>query len=173
MIDIKIIEDAYERIRPYLTPTRLEKSLNLSSEDSSVYMKLENEQPLVKAFKIRGVLSKLTSLTEEEIEKTEISAISSGNHGVSLAYCAKKMGINRTTLSLLENGKQIPNLENLTCFCNLAKKTTDEYFSEVTRDSLVYLMGSLEEADRIKVEEAMEKIRIKEKYRLLAKRSTV
>lgn len=86
---------------------------------------------------------------------------------------AKKMGINRTTLSLLENGKQIPTLENLTCFCNLAKKTTDEYFSEVTRDSLVYLMGSLEEADRIKVEEAMEKIRIKEKYRLLAKRSTV
>ncbi len=87
------------------------------------------------------------------------------------AAFAQKLGVNRATLSLLENGKQLPTLEMLNRFCNLFQKTTDEYFSETTRDSLVYLMGSLEETDRKKVEEAMERICIKEKYRLLAKRS--
>ena len=62
---------------------------------------------------------------------------------------AEKLGINRSTLSLLENGKQIP-----------------------TKDSLVYLMGSLDEADKVKIEEMSERIRIKEKYERLAKRSS-
>jgi len=83
---------------------------------------------------------------------------------------AKKLEINRSTLSLLENGKQIPTIDILSRICNLTGKNIDEYFVESTTDALVYLMGSLDESDKAKIEEMAERIRIKEKYELLAKR---
>ncbi len=85
---------------------------------------------------------------------------------------AEKLGINRSTLSLLENGRQMPTIDILSRFCDLAEKNTDEYFVESTSDALVYLMGSLDESDKVKIEEMAERIRIKEKYELLAKRGT-
>lgn len=83
---------------------------------------------------------------------------------------AVKLGINRSTLSLLENGKQMPTINILKRICDLSGKSVAEYFTESNRDSLVYLMGSLEETDKDKIEEMAERIRIKEKYELLAKR---
>ncbi|BDF20917.1 hypothetical protein CE91St60_25000 [[Clostridium] scindens] len=86
---------------------------------------------------------------------------------------AEKLGINRSTLSLLENGKQTPALELFNKVCNLVPKSTEEYFKETTEeDSLVYLKGSLEDADKVKIEEMAERIRIKEKYEYLEKRSS-
>lgn len=85
---------------------------------------------------------------------------------------AQKLDINRSTLSLLENGKQMPTLDILVRICNLSGKNTDDYFLELTTDALVYLMGSLEESDKTKIEEMAERIRIKEKYELLAKRGS-
>ena len=46
----------------------------------------------------------------------------------------------------------------------------DSYFVEPTTDTLVYLMNSLEEPDKQKIEEMAERIKIKEKYEMLAKR---
>lgn len=85
---------------------------------------------------------------------------------------AQKLDIKRPTLSLLENGKQMPTIDILSRFCSLSGNNTDEYFVESTTDALVYLMGSLEESDKVKVEEMAERIRIKEKYELLAKRGS-
>lgn len=85
---------------------------------------------------------------------------------------AQKIGIKRPTLSLLENGKQTPTIDILSKICDLSGKSTEEYFVESSFDSLVYLMGSLEEADKLKIEEMAERIRIKEKYELLAKRGS-
>lgn len=86
---------------------------------------------------------------------------------------AEKLGINRSTLSLLENGKQTPALELFNKVCNLVPKSTEEYFKETAEeDSLVYLKGSLEDADKVKIEEMAERIRIKEKYEYLEKRSS-
>ena len=67
MINIKDIEAAYERIEKYVWRTRLEKSLYLSDKDTEAYMKLECEQPIVKNFKLRGVLGKLTLLTDQQL----------------------------------------------------------------------------------------------------------
>lgn len=83
---------------------------------------------------------------------------------------AKKLEIKRPTLSLLENGKQIPTIDLLSKICGMSGASADEYFIESTTDALVYLMGSLEESDKVKIEEMAERIRIKEKYELLAKR---
>jgi DNA-binding XRE family transcriptional regulator len=85
---------------------------------------------------------------------------------------AKKLDIKRPTLSLLENGKQMPTIDILNKLCNLSGNSTDDYFVDSTTDALVYLMGSLEECDKIKIEEMAERIRIKEKYELLAKRGS-
>ena len=90
----------------------------------------------------------------------------------SQAAFAQKFDMNRSTLSLLENGKQIPTIDMLSRFCDLAGRSTEEYFVDSMTDALVYLMGSLEESDKVKVEEMMERIRIKEKYELLAKRGS-
>ena len=86
MVPVEKIESAYKRISKFLKPTRLEKSFHLSSKESPVYIKFENEQPYVKAFKIRAVLAKLTSLTIDELKNGKVAAISSGNQGVALAY---------------------------------------------------------------------------------------
>lgn len=85
---------------------------------------------------------------------------------------AQKLGINRSTLSLYENGRQMPTIDILSRFCNLSGNKADEYFTESTTDALVYLMGSLDEADKAKIENMAERIRIKEKYELLAKRGS-
>lgn len=66
----------------------------------------------------------------------------------------------------------MPTIEILSCICNLSGKSTDEYFVESTTDALVYFMGSLDESDKTKIEEMAERIRIKEKYELLAKRGS-
>lgn len=88
----------------------------------------------------------------------------------SQATFAQKLDIKRPTLSLLENGKQVPKIDILSRICNLSGKNTDEYFVESTTDALVYLMGSLDEFDKVKIQEMAERIRIKEKYELLARR---
>lgn len=83
---------------------------------------------------------------------------------------AKKLEIEGSKLLLLENGEQLPNLDILSRICSLSGGNTEEYFVDSTTDSLVYLMGSLNESDKIKIEEMVERIRIKEKYELLGKR---
>lgn len=110
----------------------------------------------MKEFNVERFCQDLTSLRGKEAQQT----------------FAKKLEINRSSLSLLENGKQMPTIDILNKVCNLSGKSTDEYFIETTRDSLVYLMGSLDEADKHKIEEMAERIRITEKYELLAKRSS-
>lgn len=61
--------------------------------------------------------------------------------------------------------------------CEMKKKDSqvvdfdiDGCFVEPTTDTLVYLMNSLEEPDKQKIKEMAERIRIKEKYEMLAKR---
>lgn len=85
---------------------------------------------------------------------------------------AQKLDIKRPTLSLLENGKQVPTIDLLSKICSLTGEKADDYFVESTTDALVYLMGSLEESDKLKIEEMAERIRIKEKYEMLAKRGS-
>lgn len=114
MIDIKHIEAAYERIEKYVMRTRLEKSMHLSEGDTEAYMKLECEQPIVKNFKLRGVLGKLTLLTEEQL-KNGYGTISSGNQGVSVSYASQLLGLDRPYIVVPENTPK-PKLEKMEKF---------------------------------------------------------
>ena len=85
---------------------------------------------------------------------------------------AKKINIKRPTLSLLENGKQVPTIDLLSKICSLSGASADDYFVESKKGALVYLMGSLEESDKLKIEDMLERIKVMEKYEMLAKRGS-
>jgi threonine dehydratase len=90
------IEAAARRISKYIYKTPLEKSLYLSNLDQEVFLKLENQQ-VGKSFKIRGAVNKLSQLTETAREKG-VATISSGNHGIAVAYASEKMGISNVKI---------------------------------------------------------------------------
>ena len=114
MLTYKDVQLAYERIKEHVSQTSLEKSFRLSDEDSEVFMKLENQQPIVKSYKIRGAMSKVTSLTDEEA-KRGVTAISSGNHGAALAYTAYKLGIYQAEIFVPKN-TPFPKVEKMSRF---------------------------------------------------------
>ena len=73
------IKEARENIKDVVTKTPLLYSNVFSkSSNNDVYMKCENLQ-LTGAYKIRGALNKIISLTEEEKSKGVICS-SAGNH---------------------------------------------------------------------------------------------
>lgn len=91
MLDYKMIRESYERIKDIIYKTPHNKSIYLSNDEKNVFLKLESLQ-YPKSFKIRGALSKMTLLTDEEKEKGVI-AISSGNHGAAVSYASTLLGI--------------------------------------------------------------------------------
>ena len=94
------IRQAAEALRPLLPPTPLVQSYYLGGEEQKFYFKLESLQH-TKSFKIRGALNKMLSLTEEERQRG-VAAISSGNHGISVAYGAQLLGIGRAEIVVPE-----------------------------------------------------------------------
>ncbi|RVU54993.1 threonine ammonia-lyase [Anaerosphaera multitolerans] len=100
-LNLKMIEEAKFRIENYTNKTPLIQSIYLSSENQNVFFKLETVQE-IKAFKIRGALNKMFSLNEIET-KSGVATISSGNHGASVAYGAKLLGIERAVIIVPKN----------------------------------------------------------------------
>ncbi|MEG0960747.1 MAG: pyridoxal-phosphate dependent enzyme, partial [Erysipelotrichaceae bacterium] len=90
------VELAYNRIKPYIYKTPLEKSIYLSTKDKQCFFKLENNQT-IKAFKIRGALNKMLSMSEAEKE-LGVSTVSSGNHGIAVSYAANMLGIKKAVI---------------------------------------------------------------------------
>ena len=83
---------ARERIAPHLSPTPL-YAWPLLSElvGTEIWVKHENHQP-VGAFKVRGGVNLVSQLSEDERRRGLISA-STGNHGQSIAFAAKRFGV--------------------------------------------------------------------------------
>lgn len=78
------IQAAYQRIRPWVRETPLERS-------GTVYLKLEHLQQ-TGSFKFRGASNKIAMLTPEQAARGVIAA-SNGNHGLGVAAAAQMRGI--------------------------------------------------------------------------------
>ena len=95
MISIADIQQAAERIAPYVRTTPL---IRLEALDEhlgcQVYAKLENLQ-VTGSFKIRGAANAALRLSGEQ-RACGLVAASSGNHGKALAHVAKKLGTTAT-----------------------------------------------------------------------------
>jgi threonine dehydratase len=92
MITLENVKAALERVRQsiYLSPCTLSDTFSQLT-GNFIYLKLENLQK-TGAFKERGALNKLLTLTAEERDRGVIAA-SAGNHAQGLAYHAGRRGI--------------------------------------------------------------------------------
>ncbi|MBI1302118.1 MAG: threonine ammonia-lyase [Alphaproteobacteria bacterium] len=92
IVTFEDVQNAQEKIKnavirtPMIKATRLSKHLGID-----LYLKLENLQH-TNAFKARGALNKLLSLTDEQ-RKNGVIACSAGNHAQGVAYNATQLGI--------------------------------------------------------------------------------
>jgi threonine dehydratase len=93
---VQEVFEAYDRIKPYLPDTPLAESVHLGDGERRYFFKLENLQP-VKSFKVRGALNKMLTLTDEE-KARGVATVSSGNHGTSVAYAARMLGIEKADI---------------------------------------------------------------------------
>src|SRR5690349_12203620 len=93
MLDVKNeVLAAEKRIRPYVRQTPLDYSVALSRQtQTNVFLKCENLQ-YTGAFKVRGAINKLLSLSSSQREQGVVTA-SSGNHGAAVAFGLNKLNI--------------------------------------------------------------------------------
>lgn len=91
-ITLQDIYAAKSRISPPVRHTPLIPSPYLSElTGRDVRLKLETMQD-IGAFKLRGAVNKILSLSDEE-RACGVIAVSTGNHGRGVAYAAKRLGI--------------------------------------------------------------------------------
>lgn len=84
------IQQAEQRLRPYIRRTYLEPSVYYSRlTGANVFFKCENLQH-TGSFKARGALNKLLSLSETEKARGVVSA-STGNHGAAVSFAASQV----------------------------------------------------------------------------------
>lgn len=91
------IQAAAKRIAPYIRRTPLLRQEAMGKLlGCDVYLKPEMLQ-ITGAFKLRGAMSKILSLTPQERSRGIITS-SSGNHGQACAYAGEKLGIPVTVI---------------------------------------------------------------------------
>ncbi len=94
------IVQAQDRISGVAVKTPLVESPSLSKIfGREIYLKLECFQP-IRVFKIRGAYNKISQVSEKSVV-----AVSSGNHGMAVAYCARILG-KKSTIVLPETAVQ-------------------------------------------------------------------
>lgn len=94
-VTINDVQQARARIASVVSRTPLERSQWLSSElERDVLLKLECFQ-VTGSFKIRGAMSKLSRLTEDERARGVLT-VSAGNHGLAVAHCAGALSLDAT-----------------------------------------------------------------------------
>lgn len=86
------IEQAADRLRPYLRPTPLVQSAYYSARTgANVFFKLEMLQP-AHSFKVRGAFNALLALPDDERARGVVAA-SGGNHGLGVTLAATTLGV--------------------------------------------------------------------------------
>lgn len=92
MISFKTIEEAHDRIRPYIhrTPVLTNKTID-ERAGAHLFFKCENFQK-IGAFKARGGLNAVLQVAANQ-EGKAITTHSSGNHAQAVAYAARQVGL--------------------------------------------------------------------------------
>lgn len=123
------VKNAYENIKTYIPTTPLEESYYLGDQDCKYFFKLESFQR-AKSFKIRGALNKMLGLSKEE-KDSGVATVSSGNHGSSVSYAAKLLGIKNAVIIVPKNTPQskIDKIEYFGGTAMLLGKDYDEAYA--------------------------------------------
>ncbi len=101
----KEVEEACERIKPYVHNTPVLKSTYLNElSGADVFFKCENFQKMG-AFKMRGATNAILQLSEEQ-KKVGVVTHSSGNFAQALSLAARNLGV-RAHIVMPENAPQV------------------------------------------------------------------
>lgn len=93
MFDLEKIEETAALVHRYMPPTPQYAWPLLSARaGAEVWVKHENHTP-IGAFKLRGGLAYLHDLTQRRSDLPGVIAATRGNHGQSIAYAARTMGV--------------------------------------------------------------------------------
>lgn len=93
---------AQKRIAPHIWRTPLRPSAGLSARTGAdVHLKLECWQR-TGSFKERGALTKLSTLSRQDVARGVVTA-SSGNHGLGVAYACQALGLPPVTVFVPES----------------------------------------------------------------------
>jgi threonine dehydratase len=100
------VQDARERLAPYLTPTpfRQYPTFDAVLPGITLSVKHENVQP-TGSFKVRNGLSTLTALDATQRARGVVGA-TTGNHGLGLAYAGRQLGVGVTICVPLGNNPE-------------------------------------------------------------------
>jgi threonine dehydratase len=133
LVTLPDVQAARERIRAhiYMSPCARTETLSRAS-GAHAYLKLENLQ-MTGAYKERGALNKLLTLSAAERERGLIAA-SAGNHAQAVAYHAGRLGIAATIL--MPEGTPIMKVANTRSHgarVLLAGANFDEAYTEARR----------------------------------------
>jgi threonine dehydratase len=91
------IEAARERIAGHARVTPVYGSETLMRETGRETVLTAENLPRTGSFKVRGAMSKLSTLTPEE-RSAGVIAASAGNHGQAVAWAARELGVHGTIL---------------------------------------------------------------------------
>jgi threonine dehydratase len=98
-LELKDIQQAEERIRPYIVKTPLRQWEHLRraiKHEAPIFLKLETFQN-TGSFKVRGAANKILKLQKFEPEKAKhMIAASAGNHAQAVAYVSGLLGLRST-----------------------------------------------------------------------------
>jgi threonine dehydratase len=104
--EAKHVKEAHARISRFLHETPLIQSEVLNQMlGHDIYFKAESLQK-TGAFKVRGVLNHLLTLKEQGNLPDKVVAYSTGNHGIGMAWAARKVGI-QARIYLPKNTSQV------------------------------------------------------------------
>jgi threonine dehydratase len=140
-LSLQSIQQARARIASSIARTPCEFSVGLSEMfGARVFVKLDNLQA-TGAFKERGAANKLLQLSGAERKRGVVTA-SAGNHGLGVAYQARKLGI-RATVVMPKNAPLVKrtNIERLGGTVVLHGDTYDDATTHARTLDGVYLHG--------------------------------
>jgi threonine dehydratase len=140
-VSLSDIRQARKRIEKVIARTPCEFSAGLSEMfGARIFVKLDNLQA-TGAFKERGAANKLLQLSDAERKRGVVTA-SAGNHGLGVAYQARKLGI-RATVVMPKNAPLVKrsNIERLGGKVVLHGDTFDDATTHARTLEGVYLHG--------------------------------
>ncbi|WP_110685464.1 hydroxyectoine utilization dehydratase EutB [Salinicola aestuarinus] len=136
MSDPVTLHDIYlarARIQGQAARTPLIHSQSLSARfDADIHLKLETLQPSG-AFKLRGALNKIASLSPDQLERG-VTTASTGNHGRAVAWAAKRLGARAVIcVSELVPANKVAAIEALGAEARVIGRSQDDAFVEARR----------------------------------------
>ena len=132
-VTLQDVQAAHQRIRDFIYFTPAPHSDELSQiTGQQVYLKLDNLQR-TGAFKERGALNKILTLTDDE-KRHGVIAASAGNHAQAVAYHATQRGIRaRIVMPLMTPLVKVSSTTNFGADVILHGANYDEACAEATR----------------------------------------